>query len=118
MVQRSGKKKRLNSVAKALSFFALLFVAIGISLQAYTSLSPKEVVVQKKPKKEVEKEEKKEIEVIGAVREEADFISEEQWTLYDKARTYAGCFVQDPGSLGGQEGSSSLTTKEIGGYTI
>ncbi len=60
MVQRSGKKKRLNSVAKALSFFALLFVAIGISLQAYTSLSPKEVVVQKKPKKEVEKEEKKE----------------------------------------------------------
>ena len=60
MVQRSGKKKRLNNVAKVLSFFALLFVAIGISLQAYTSLSPKEVVVQKKPKKEVEKEEKKE----------------------------------------------------------
>ena len=98
------------------AFFVAVLLALSLlALNGCQSKNPppKDAV----PSVSSGEEEKKEIEVIGAVREEADFISEEQWALYDKARTYAGCFVQDPGSLGGQEGSSSLITKEIGGYT-
>lgn len=59
MAKRSGKKKKLRMSVKVLSAVALLFVAVGISLQAYSSLSPKEVVVKKKSRVE-KKEEKKE----------------------------------------------------------
>lgn len=59
MAKRSGKKKKLKKSVKFLSALAFLFVAVGISLQVSSSLSPKEVVVQKKPKVE-KKQEKKE----------------------------------------------------------
>ena len=59
MAKRSGKKKKLRKSGKVLSIVALLFVAVGISLQAYSSLSPKEIIVKKRPKVE-KKEEKKE----------------------------------------------------------
>ena len=59
MAKRSGKKKKLKKSVTVLSAVALLFVAVGISLQVYTSLSPKEIIIKKKPKIE-KKEEKKE----------------------------------------------------------
>lgn len=59
MAKRSVKKKKLKGSVKVLSIVALLFVAVGVSLQAYTSFSPKEVAVKKKLKTE-KKEEKKE----------------------------------------------------------
>jgi len=59
MAKRSGKKKKLKKSVKFLSALAFLLVAVGISLQVSSSLSPKEVVVQKKPKVE-KKQEKKE----------------------------------------------------------
>lgn len=60
MAKRSSKKDGLKKSVKVLSAVALLLVAVGVSLQAYTSFAPKDIVIQKKPKKEIKKEEKKE----------------------------------------------------------
>ena len=67
------------------SFFVAVLLALSLlALNGCQSKNPlpKDAV----PSVSSGEEEKKEIEVIGAVREEADFISEEQWALYDKAR--------------------------------
>lgn len=58
MAKRRAKRKLRKSV-KVLSAIAFLLVAVGVSLQVSSSLSPKEVVVKKKTEVK-EKEEKKE----------------------------------------------------------
>lgn len=53
----------------------------------------------------------------GVTRQEADFLTPEQWVLFDKAESRMGCFVFDPGHFAGEDpalsGSSSF--REVDG---
>ncbi len=55
----------------------------------------------------------------GVSRQEADFLTPEQWALFDKAEIYGGYFAFDPGRFAGEEPSltGSGGQREIGGQT-
>lgn len=54
--------------------------------------------------------------IVGAFRQDVDFLTEEQWTLYDKGRLYLYRFLFDAGHFRGDNNALSNIYKTIDGW--
>ena len=59
------------------------------------------------------------IDLVGVPREQADFLSPEQWALFDKGRTYLNYFYFDPGVFAGEDPAwtNSSSYREVEGVS-